>query len=114
VEQVPPRMLRYATVGKGRFELPTSRSRTAHSNLAELLPDARQDDTTRLQRFRSRRSRAIAVARVETSVRVSTKTHHKTCNKGGAWDRRSSTKAATNAALQSRPRAKHAERKRLE
>jgi hypothetical protein len=37
----PPRTLRYATVGKGRFELPTSRSRTAHSNLAELLPGAR-------------------------------------------------------------------------
>jgi Phage integrase family len=27
-------------VGKGRFELPTSRSRTVHSNLAELLPEA--------------------------------------------------------------------------
>src|SRR5579884_1258853 len=26
-------------VGKGRFELPTSRSRTVHSNLAELLPE---------------------------------------------------------------------------
>jgi transposase len=34
-------MAYHATVGKGRFELPTSRSRTAHSNLAELLPDAR-------------------------------------------------------------------------
>lgn len=28
-------------VGKGRFELPTSRSRTVHSNLAELLPEKR-------------------------------------------------------------------------
>ena len=32
-------------VGKGRFELPTSRSRTVHSNLAELLPEAAQSTT---------------------------------------------------------------------
>ena len=42
------RQHRCETVGKGRFELPTSRSRTAHSNLAELLPGAGPDDTTRL------------------------------------------------------------------
>jgi hypothetical protein len=34
-------------VGKGRFELPTSRSRTVHSNLAELLPEP-PDSTTAL------------------------------------------------------------------
>jgi hypothetical protein len=28
-------------VGKARFELATSRSRTVHSNLAELLPEGR-------------------------------------------------------------------------
>ena len=42
------------TVGKGRFELPTSRSRTAHSNLAELLPGAGPDDTTRFSGLRDR------------------------------------------------------------
>jgi hypothetical protein len=36
-------------VGKGRFELPTSRSRTVHSNLAELLPEP-PDSTTALGR----------------------------------------------------------------